>query len=53
MSVSEAVYSQDSKKCHFYFFAMSINAQNRSLKNDVINEYDFWAICLPKTDIST
>ena len=31
---------------------MSRNTQNRSLKNDVINGYGFWNICLPKTDTS-
>ena len=41
------------QKCHFYFFAMSRNTQNRSLKNYVINGYGFWAICLQKIDIST
>ena len=37
----------------FYFCAMPSNAQNNGLKNDVINWYDFWVICLPKRDIST
>ena len=40
------------QKMSFYFFAMSRNAQNRGLKNDVINRYGFWIICLPKIDIS-
>ena len=30
--VSESVWFQDSKKCHFYFCAISRNAPNRSLK---------------------
>ena len=41
------------QKCHFYFGAMSRNAPNRSLKNDVINGNGFWYICLPKICIST
>ena len=42
------------QKCHFYFYAMSRNSQHRSLKNEVVNEYQwFWAICLPKIVIST
>ena len=53
MCFSEPVWSQDSKKCNFYCCAMSKNAQNRSLKNDVINGYRFWAMCLPKIDMST
>ena len=32
------------RKRHFYSCAMSINSQNCSLKNDVINGYGFWAI---------
>ena len=40
------------KKCHFYFCAVSKNAQNLNLKNDVVHRYGFWAICLPKIDIS-
>ena len=37
----------------FLFLCDVKNAQNRSLKNDVINGYGYWAICLPKTDILT
>ena len=35
------VWSQDSKKCLFYFCAMSRNAENRSLKSAVINKWRF------------
>ena len=41
------------QKCHFYFFAMSRNTQNRSLKNDVINGYSFGLYVCQKIDIST
>ena len=29
---------------------MSRNAQNRSLKNDIMNEYGLWALCLLEID---
>ena len=39
-------------KMLFYVCAMSRNAQNRSSKNDVINGYGYWTICLPKMNVS-
>ena len=48
MRVSEPVWSQNSKKCHFYFCAMSRNAENRNIKMTSSTDTGFWAICLPK-----
>ena len=50
--VSEPVWSKDSKNVIFSVRYLEIH-KNAFWKNDVINGHGFWAICLPKIDIST
>ena len=51
--VSELMWSQDSKNVTFITVRCLEMLQIAVWKHDVINGYGFWAICLPKIDIST
>ena len=48
MSLSEPVRSQDYKNLIFIFVPCPEMLKIEVCKNDVINRYDFWAVCFPK-----
>ena len=53
MHDSEPVWSQDSKNVLFLSVLSLEMLEIAVWKNDIINGYGFWAMCLPKMDIST